>query len=200
MVRYPFVAPVLGWMILCGCASTDVQPTVSTAVQLSSTVTDGPRCEGTPDVEGFVAHTVGKPVAVKMKSESVTQSCRCEYTTAPQWSCGGQQCESQYDLGGQNPVKCDRIEAVPAGLPEVEANVDRVDCSAIVTVKDWSQSYVTVTCTTAGPANVAVAVAGMRGQIMYLPMLFTDDGICPTSDADAGADADADAGAVAARP
>ena len=205
MSRSPFVMPVLAWTILGGCASyDDVKPTLSTADEISTTVAFGPTCKGTATFQnGLVAHAVGKPVAVTVKSETVTSSCRCAYTTTPQWSCSrDKECESEYDVGGPNPDVCERVDAVPAALPEVKASVDRPDCTAVVTVKDSSESVVTVMCTSAGPATVAVTVAWKPGAASYLAMIFTEDGACPPSEvpeagsADAGP-ADSDAGANA---
>jgi len=179
-------------MILGGCSSEsdgDVQPTLSSDVEISRAVAPGKTCRGTPGIADFVVYPAGRPLTVVVKSESVTESCRCEFTTTAPWSCSGsKECESDYDLGGPNPVKCERAGAVPATLPAVGATVDRQDCTAVVTVKDESQSDVTVTCATAGPAMVIVTVAGMRGEDATLDVLFTEEGACPASDDEAGAD------------
>lgn len=124
---------------------------------------------------------MGRPVRLTVRTSWVTTSCMCAYTTRDNgWSCSNHlHCESEYDLGGDNPVECTEVgsdvvvQTIPAPLepPAEECSVETEPGSDTVDV--------VVRCARARDVVVDLHISTDRGDVETARrVVFSEPGVC----------------------
>lgn len=136
---------------------------------------------GAPRATPVVA--ADRPFTWRILAASETLSCTCERTSTPQWGCDRQKiCTSSYDLGAENPSRCEVI-----GRKRADAVSDAwrddggpASCETDVRVASRDEGIIEVTATCpAGDHSFRIAFVTDGGErVATLFVAATPGGEC----------------------